>query len=73
MEVPFPPGTLAATVEGRIAAARASGALCPIRTVQTVVEDGGVRFLVRAISSLARKLSLSLSLVDQWQECWSTC
>jgi sulfate adenylyltransferase (ADP) / ATP adenylyltransferase len=29
--------------------------LCPIDTVQTSIEDGGVRFLVRQVSSLARK------------------
>lgn len=32
-----------------------SGALCPIDTIQTVIEDGGVRFLVREVSSLRRK------------------
>jgi ATP adenylyltransferase len=31
------------------------GALCPIETVQTTIDDGGVQFLVRQVSSLARK------------------
>ncbi|MBN3815791.1 phosphorylase [Paraburkholderia sp. Se-20369] len=29
--------------------------MCPIETVQSSIEDGGVRFLVRQVSSLARK------------------
>lgn len=31
------------------------GALHPIKTMQATIEDGGVRFLVRQVSSLARK------------------
>lgn len=38
-----------------IARARASGALQPIRTEQTWLEDGGLRFAVRWVSSLALK------------------
>lgn len=55
MSVTLEPGTLwAATVE-RSRRALASGALHPIETEEEVVEDGGVRFLVRRVSSLARK------------------
>jgi ATP adenylyltransferase len=32
-----------------------TGALHPIETIQATIEDGGVRFLVRQVSSLARK------------------
>jgi ATP adenylyltransferase len=39
----------------RSAGALASGALRPILTEQCLVEDGGVRFVVRAISSLREK------------------
>lgn len=35
--------------------ARSSGALQPIETGTTLIQDGGVRFIVRAVSSLARK------------------
>lgn len=35
--------------------ALASGALRPVETTQTTIEDGGVRFLVRQVSSLMRK------------------
>ena len=49
------PGTLAAAVDETQAAALASGALRPIETDEAFVEDGGVRFLVRSVSSLARK------------------
>lgn len=39
----------------RVRAARASGALQPIETVEAPLEDAGVRFVVRSVSSLARK------------------
>jgi len=35
--------------------ARAAGVLQPIETQPTMLDDGGVRFVVRAVSSLARK------------------
>jgi len=35
--------------------AMATGALQPIETQTTVLDDAGVRFVVRAVSSLARK------------------
>jgi sulfate adenylyltransferase (ADP) / ATP adenylyltransferase len=37
--------------------ALASGALQPIETTGTVIEDGGIRFVVREVSSLLRKIS----------------
>lgn len=49
------PGTLWPAIVQRTAHALQSGALCPIETVQAAIEDGGVRFLVRQVSSLARK------------------
>ena len=49
------PGTLWPAIVQRTARALRSGALCPIETVQSSIEDGGVRFLVRQVSSLARK------------------
>ncbi|SDD72059.1 ATP adenylyltransferase [Cupriavidus sp. YR651] len=51
----FQPGTLWPAIVQRTAHALQSGALCPIETVQSSIEDGGVRFLVRQVSSLARK------------------
>jgi ATP adenylyltransferase len=39
----------------RSGAALAAGALQPIRTEQTMVEDAGVQFIVRRVSSLERK------------------
>ncbi|MGA7982500.1 MAG: hypothetical protein WCA32_20050 [Chromatiaceae bacterium] len=49
------PGTLAGALDARMRSALQSGVLQPIHTDQTVVEDGGVRFLVRVVSSLRRK------------------
>lgn len=49
------PGTLRGTLDERIRSAIADGALQPIATGQEIVEDGGVRFLVRVVSSLRRK------------------
>ena len=55
-EVPSPPVPgLAQALEDRSREALACGALRPIETTQEVIEDGGVRFLVRVVSSLARK------------------
>jgi ATP adenylyltransferase len=42
-------------VEAAIRRAAASGALQPIQTESLAIEDAGVRFAVRAVSSLARK------------------
>ncbi len=47
--------TLAAAVAATAERALASGALEPIVTDETVIEDGGVRFLVRRVSTLAQK------------------
>jgi len=48
-------GTLGRELQNTTAAALASGALQPIATEQEVVEDQGVPFIVRSVSSLARK------------------
>ncbi|KJK24832.1 phosphorylase [Burkholderiaceae bacterium 16] len=49
------PGTLWPAILRQTAHALRCGALRPIETIQAVIEDGGVRFLVRQVSSLARK------------------
>ena len=49
------PGTLQDCLVGRIRVALACGALVPIETEQEWIEDAGVRFLVRRVSSLSRK------------------
>ena len=51
----FAPGTLAAAVSAATSRALAAGALRPIPTGRTFVEEGGVRFLVRVLANLARK------------------
>lgn len=52
---PFEPGTLWPRIVQRTEQALASGALEPIATEESVLEDGGVRFRARRVSSLARK------------------
>ncbi|OGA44426.1 MAG: phosphorylase [Betaproteobacteria bacterium RIFCSPLOWO2_12_FULL_62_58] len=49
------PGALWPALERATRHALACGAMQPIETEQEVVEDAGVRFLVRRVSSLARK------------------
>lgn len=49
------PGSLRDSLDARIRAALACGALQPIDTRQEIVEDAGVRFSVRQVSSLQRK------------------
>ncbi|MDY7804268.1 phosphorylase [Burkholderia stagnalis] len=49
------PGTLWPAIVQRTAHALRTGVLRPIETVQSSIVDGGVRFLVRRVSSLARK------------------
>jgi ATP adenylyltransferase len=51
----LPPAALLPALRERARTALASGALRPIETVQRRVQDGGVAFLVRAVSSLRRK------------------
>jgi ATP adenylyltransferase len=51
----FAPGTLLAKIRAVSKSALDCGALQPIQTRSTYVEDGGVRFLVRTISSLRDK------------------
>lgn len=48
-------GTLWPAVVRQTQHALACGALHPIQTVRTTIEDGGVRFLIRQVSSLERK------------------
>jgi len=56
MEYPrLVPGTLWAAIERQTAHALQCGALQPIETVPSVIESGGVRFVVRQVSSLTRK------------------
>jgi sulfate adenylyltransferase (ADP) / ATP adenylyltransferase len=43
------------SIEARSASALASGALQPVQVEQTEMEDGGMRFIVRWVSSLAAK------------------
>ncbi len=51
----FEAGTLAHAIEERTRRSLAGGAMQPIETVEESLEDGGVRFIVRRVSSLARK------------------
>jgi ATP adenylyltransferase len=51
----FEPGTLWPTLVARTTHALACGALRPIRTIQTTIDDSGVRFVARQVSSLAVK------------------
>lgn len=48
-------GTWLDAIDERSAAALASGALQPVQAEQTEMEDGGMRFIVRWVSSLAVK------------------
>ena len=48
-------GTLGAALERAARRALACGALRPIETVQQTIEEGGVDFIIRSVSSLARK------------------
>jgi ATP adenylyltransferase len=48
-------GTLWPAVLRQTAHALDCGALLPIETIRTTIEDGGVRFLIRRVSSLVRK------------------
>jgi sulfate adenylyltransferase (ADP) / ATP adenylyltransferase len=52
---PLQSGTLWPAVLRQTAHALNCGALRPIETIRTTIEDGGVRFLIRQVSSLARK------------------
>ena len=49
------PTRLADAIAGRVRDALARGALQPIDTDETLLEDGEVRFVVRSVSSLERK------------------
>src|SRR5690348_10420648 len=55
--VPFTPGTLWHSIVRRSKHAVESGALHSIDTVATTVEARGVHFVIRQVSSLARKAS----------------
>lgn len=52
---PLQPGTLWPAILRQTEHALRCGALRPIETIQTLIEEGGVRFLVHEVSSLARK------------------
>jgi len=54
-EVAMPPGSLWAAVVRRTRHALATGALRSVATTEQVIEDAGIRFLVRSVSSLERK------------------
>ncbi|RKF50851.1 phosphorylase [Paraburkholderia fungorum] len=49
------PGTLWPAILRQTEHALRCGALRPIETIQTLIEDRGIRFLIRQVSSLARK------------------
>lgn len=49
-------------VDERSASARASGALLPIQAEETILEDAGLRFIVRWVSSLAVKDAAKVTL-----------
>lgn len=51
----LPPGALWSAIRNRTEQAIRCGALHSIRTEQCFIQDGGVRFLVRSVSSLERK------------------
>jgi ATP adenylyltransferase len=55
-------------VEERTRQAIAAGALAPIETVAEVVEQDGVRFVVRRVSSLARKHAVPATPLVPWDE-----
>jgi ATP adenylyltransferase len=55
MEIYLRPGTLWPAAVNRSRHAIGCGAMQPIATEQTLVEDGGIRFVLRKVSSLARK------------------
>lgn len=59
---PIPPGALRPALVARTEHALACGALQPIETTQTTLDEGGVRFVVRQVSSLARKPRVDASL-----------
>ena len=59
--MPLPPGELWDRLNERTDAALASGALRPIPTEIEQVEDGGARFIVRVVDSLARKRAAKLT------------
>jgi ATP adenylyltransferase len=56
-DAPLEAGTLQARWHRAAERALAQGALRPIQTQETIILDGGVHFLVRAVDSLARKAS----------------
>ncbi|MBB2932360.1 ATP adenylyltransferase family protein [Paraburkholderia silvatlantica] len=53
--------TLCAAIERQTAHALACGALHPIETAHTFIDDGGMRFSVRVAENLARKEALRLT------------
>jgi ATP adenylyltransferase len=61
----FAPGALRRVLERTTREALACGALRPVETEQVTVEDGGVGFLVRTVSSLRRKEADKRRRADQ--------
>ncbi len=57
----FEPGTLRTALQERMRHALACRALLPIETEEETIEDAGVRFAVRRVSSLARKAAQASS------------
>lgn len=51
----LPRGSLAPAIAGRTRHALACGAMQPIETIEEIVPEGGVEFIVRRVSSLLRK------------------
>lgn len=51
----MPPGSLWPAIVQRTRHALAAGALRPVTTTEQVIEDAGIRFLIRSVSSLERK------------------
>ncbi len=65
---PLPPCALRPALVARTEHALACGALQPIETTQTTLVEGGVRFVVRQVSSLARKPGVVASLPSRANE-----
>lgn len=57
-----------AAVEERMRQAVACGAVAPIETVAEVIEQSGVRFVVRHVASLARKRTAPATPLVPWEE-----
>lgn len=63
------PAALREAIARRSEHALQCGALLPIETSRTLIEDGGVRFVVRQLSSLVRKAAAARSTGDPFLPC----